>query len=116
MAVKHLDGRGLSWVKDVPVIDGAVCDQSQCRLADPLPEGHVLAHRRRLELLLLFEVEDLEGARLGLEGDDLTRPVHDGTVGLDGSSDDIVVVLEVDDQDLGRRRVILLVPDADERV
>jgi hypothetical protein len=42
----------------------------------------------------------------------LSCPVHDGTVRLDRASDHIVVVLELDDDDLGSL-VALLVPDAD---
>src|SRR4051794_15036665 len=90
VAVKRLDGRRLGRVEDIPVIDGAVCDESQRRLADPLPEDHILGHGCGLEFLLLFEIEDLKGARLGSQGDYLARPVHDGTVGLDRATDDIV--------------------------
>jgi len=101
MAVKNLDGSCLARVKHVPVIYGAFSDQSESRLADPLPEGHVLTHCGRLEFLLLLQVKDLQSARLGLQGDDLARPVHDGTVRLDGSADHIVAVLEIDDEDFG---------------
>jgi hypothetical protein len=39
--------------------------------------------------------------------------VHDGIVGLDGPSVDCVAILEVDDDHLGRRCLVLLVSDAD---
>jgi hypothetical protein len=114
VTVKSLHWRRLGRVEDIPVVNGALGDQSQCGLADPLPEGHVLTHRGRLEFLFLLEVEDLQSTRLRLEGDNLARPVHDGTVGLDRPADDIVPVLELDDEDFGRRGLVFLVPDADE--
>ena len=47
------------------------------------------------------------------EGDDFSIPVHNGTIGLDGSSDDIVIVLEVDDEHFGLRIVAWLLSNAD---
>lgn len=44
IAVEHFDGRCLGGVEDVPMVDGSVCDQAQCRLARPLPEGNILTH------------------------------------------------------------------------
>ncbi len=93
--------------------DGGVGDQAEAIGAEPLPEDNVLVHGGRLELLLLGQVEYLQGALLGLEGDDLARPVHDGAVGLDRAADDIVAVLEVDDEHLGRGIFGELLPDAD---
>jgi hypothetical protein len=113
VAVKDLDRRGLVGVKDIPMVDRAVGNQAQAGFADPLPESDVLVHSGGLELLFLLQVEDLEGAGLRSKGNDLARPVHDGTVGLDGTSDDIVVVLEVDNEDLGGRGFVLLLSNAD---
>jgi hypothetical protein len=42
--------------------------------------------------------------------------VHDGTVGLDRATDDIVAVLEVDDDDFRVGRLVFLLPDADEGI
>jgi uncharacterized protein with GYD domain len=39
--------------------------------------------------------------------------VHNGTIGLDWPSDDIVSILEVDDDDLRRRVVIELLANTD---
>ncbi len=61
VAIKRLDGRRLRGIKYVPVVDGALCNQAQGRVGNPLPEGDVLAHGGRLELLLLLQVENLEG-------------------------------------------------------
>ncbi len=101
MPLKDLARSGLRRVKDVPVVDGVFRHQAEVLVAEPLPEQDVLVHGGRLESLALLEVEDLQRPLLGLERDDELTPVHDGTVGLDGSTDDIVVVLEIDDDDLG---------------
>ena len=66
-----------------------------------------------VELLLLLEVEDLEGARLGLEGDDHPVPVHDGTVGLDGPPCDVVAILQLDNDDFWGGILALLLADTD---
>jgi len=39
--------------------------------------------------------------------------VHDGAIGLDWPPDDIEVVLEVDDDDLGRGALVSLLADTD---
>lgn len=91
-------------------------NQAQRSFAEPFPEHHILVHRGRLQLRLLTQVEYLECAGLCLQRDDLLRPVHDGTIRLDGSSDGIIVVLEVDDYDFGGGGIILLLADADEGV
>ena len=93
------------------MVDAGGSDETNGGLADPLPELDVLVHCAGLELLLLFEVEDLEGSGLGLEGNDLASPVHDGTVGLDGPPRDVVLVLELDDDDFGRGSLVLLFSD-----
>lgn len=97
------------------MVDGSVGNEAESGLVDELPVLHVLVHCGRLELRLLAEVEDLERSRLGLESDDLALPVHDGTVGLDGTSGDIVAVLQVDDDDFGRAAGLLF-SDANVRV
>lgn len=111
MAGKDLDGRGLAGVVDVPVVDGRVGDEAEGVLANPLPVLDILVHRGRLELRLGLEVEDLQHLGLGLQGDNMTGPVHDGAVGLYGAPDDIVVVLEVDDDDFGLAVLRLLYAD-----
>jgi hypothetical protein len=58
-------------------------------------------HDSTLELRSLHQIKYLQGPRLGLEGDDLLFVVHDGTVGIDGTLDDLIVVLEIDDDDFG---------------
>lgn len=115
IAVKRLHRSILAGVGDVPVVDGVLGDQTKGRLADPLPEGNIFTHCCRLQLRFLLEVEDLEGAT-GLQGNDMTRPVHDGGVRLDRPPGDIVVVLQVDDNDIGRARFVFLVSDADEGI
>lgn len=48
-----------------------------------------------------------------LERNDLPIPVHDGTVSIDGSFDDLIVVLKVNDDDLGLVVFIDFLPNAD---
>lgn len=48
--------------------------------------------------------------------DNLLRPVHNSTIRFDGSSDGIIVVLEVDDYDFGGGGFIFLFANADEGV
>lgn len=112
VAVKHLDGRCLGGVKNIPMVNGRVCDQTKRGLACPLPEGNILAHGGRLELLLLLQIEDLKCPRLGLQGNNLAGPVHNCAVGLDGPSDDVIAILEIDDKHFGGRRLVLLVSQA----
>lgn len=101
IALKDLDRRLLRSIVNVPVVDACCGDEAQSGLANPLPKLDVVIHGARLELLLLLEVENLQRPRLGLEGDDLAVPVHDGTVGLDGPACDVVAILELDDDDFG---------------
>jgi hypothetical protein len=54
-----------------------------------------------LQALLGLKVEKLERPALGLESYDGFSQMHDGAVGANGSPDDIVCVLEVDDDGLG---------------
>ena len=81
------------------MIHARVGDETQSSLADPLPEHNILRHRVGLELPLGVEVEDLQRA-LGLEGNDVSGPVHDGAVGFDGPPGDAVAIVEVDDHNL----------------
>ena len=53
---------------------------------------------------------------MSLQGNDILGPVHNGTVGLDGSADDIAAILEFDDNDFGGRGSSLLFADADEGI
>lgn len=116
MALEDLDWLWLGLIKDVPVIDGGLCNETQCCFAEPLPEHNILVHGCRLELRLLAEIEYLEGPRLCLEGNDLLCPVHDCTIGLDWASRDIVALLQVDDDNFRLCGIVLLLPNADEAV
>ena len=53
---------------------------------------------------------------LGLECNDLLMPVHDGTIGLNGPSDDIVAVVELDDDYFGLRGFINFLTDTEKLV
>ena len=54
----------------------------------------------RLNLRSSTQVEDLQCPSLSLKGNNVLMPVHDGTIGLDWSSYNLILVLEVDDEDL----------------
>jgi hypothetical protein len=113
VALEDLERGHLAVVVDVPVVDGPVGDETQLRFAYPLPEDDLLLHGEGLELGLVRQVEDLNGVLLGAERDDGLLPLHDGTVGLDGAAHDIVVVLQVDDDDLGLGSLAHLLADAE---
>lgn len=108
VALKHLDGRLLGGVVNIPVVNASCGDEAQSGLANPRPELDVIIHGAGLELLLLLEVKNLKCPRLSLEGNDLAVPVHDGTVGLDGPAGDVVAILELDDDDLWLCGFVLL--------
>jgi hypothetical protein len=91
---------GSSWVEDVPVVDGSFSDQTQAGLTEPFPKDNIFVHCGRLQLGFGTQVEYLERPLLRLESNNLFAEVHDGTVSLDGPSDDIVAILEIDDDDL----------------
>ena len=93
--------------------DRIICDQTKRVFAEPFPEDNVIIHRCRLQLLLCRQVENLNRPRLRLEGNDVFVPVHDSTIGIDGASDDFIVVFEVDDDDLWFVFIVELLPDAD---
>ncbi|KAK5636825.1 hypothetical protein RRF57_012537 [Xylaria bambusicola] len=98
------------------MIDRGLGDQAQGRLADPLPKDNVFVHGGGLELLLLLEIEYLQRSRLGTESDDLLSPVHDGTIGLDRATGDIVIGLEINNDDVGLSGTWFLVSYANEVV
>lgn len=104
MAVEYFDGRR-SCVCDGPVVYGSFRDEAEGVVVHPLPEHHVLVVHVRLDLLLRLQIRYLERAPAGLEGEDALVRVHDHAVGRDGSSEDIVRVGEVNDDDL------VLLPD-----
>jgi hypothetical protein len=64
----------------------------------------------------LAQVEYLEGPGLCLKRNDLLGPVHDGTISLNWSADDIVTVLKVDDYDFGRCCFVLLFTNTNEGI
>jgi hypothetical protein len=88
---------GTLRVEDVPVVDGLCADERKRGLADPSPELNVLLMAVCLQTLLGLEVEELQRPSLRLEGYDGLCQVHDGAVGADRSSDDIVCVLQIND-------------------
>lgn len=51
-----------------------------------------------------------------LECNDLLVPMHNGAVGLDWSTNDIVALFEFDDEDFRLRLLAELLTNADERV
>ena len=89
------------------MVHARVCHKAKSCLADPLPKHDILVHGVRLELAFRIQVKDLQCA-LGLEGNDVFGPVHDSAVGFDGSPRDIVAIVEINDNDLGRSFVALL--------
>lgn len=95
------------------MIHGSVGNQTQRLFAEPFPIDNVLIHHCRLELLLGSKVEDLDCPALGLERDDVLAPVHDGAVGIDWSPHDLIVVLQVNNDDLGLFVFIELLANAD---
>lgn len=101
-------------IENIPVVDRGLRHQTKACLAVPLPEHNVLRHHRGLKLLLCLQVEDLEGFSLCFERDDVLVPVHNCTVGIDGTFDDFIVVFEIDDYDLSLVLISNLLPYADE--
>ena len=75
-----------------------------------------MGHQKDSQLLLVLQVENLNGPRLGPQGDDLTLRVHDSTVGLDRPPDHIIAILQLDDDDFGSGGFVLLLSNADEGV
>lgn len=49
----------------------------------------------------MSKVKNLQCPLICLEGNDLFVPVHKGTISLDWSSDDLIVIFEVDNDDFG---------------
>lgn len=50
---------------------------------------------------------------MGLKSNDVSGPVHDGTVRIDRAFDDFIIVFEVDDNDLRLIAFVEFLPDAD---
>lgn len=110
ISVKDLDWRNLRGIVDVPVENRGIRNHTKTFGADPLPVYDVLCHHIGLELLSLPQVKDLQCSRLGLEGYDLTSPVHDGAISLNRTLYYFIVVPQVDDDNIrvGRIRGIIL--------
>ena len=89
------------------MVDGGFRNQAQRSFTDPLPEHHILIHRMRFELVFDIEIEYLQRA-LSLQCNDVSRPVHDGAVGLNSSSRDIVSIVKVNNHDLRGSFIALL--------
>lgn len=98
----------MTRIVDIPVEDTGCCDKTKLVLTDPLPELDILVHGTGLELLLLLEVEDLQCSRLSLESNNLSVPVHDGTVGLDRPTSHVVTILELNNNNLRLGSFVLL--------
>jgi hypothetical protein len=81
------------------MIHRCISDQTQRVCAKPFPEENIFIHCRRLELGFLGQVKYLERSLIRFEGNDLLVPVHDGTIGLDRSSNDLIVMFKVDNND-----------------
>jgi hypothetical protein len=94
-------GYGILRVEYVPMVHGLCADKRKRCLADPSPELNVLLMAVCLQTLLGLEVEELQCAALRLKSYDGLCQVHDGAVGADRSSDDIVCVLQIDDDRFG---------------
>jgi len=82
------------------MIDCCVGHQTKTCFAVPFPEDNIFVHGGRFELLFGTQVEDLNSSGLSLEGNDLLVPVHDGTICVDRSLDDFIVVFEINDDNL----------------
>jgi hypothetical protein len=95
-------GHGVLRVEYIPVVYGLCADERKGCLADPSPELNVLLMAVCLQTLLGLEVEELQRSALRLKSYDGLCQVHDGAVGANGSPDDIVCVLQIDDDRLGR--------------
>ena len=113
MSLKHFHWRGLCLVEDVPVVHAGICHETKCVLIKEFPENNILVHSRRLQLRLVSQIEDLQCPLLCLQCYYELVPVHDGAVGLDRSPYDIVSILEINDDDFGRRVVIELLSYTD---
>lgn len=104
MAVEDLARRNsVLRVEDIPVVYGLCANERKGGLTDPPPKLNVLLVAVCLQAFLGLEVEQLQCPALCLERDDGLSQVHNGTVGADWSSDDIIRVLEVDNNSLGGR-------------
>jgi hypothetical protein len=86
-------------IENVPVVHRSISDKTQAGVAEEFPEYNILVHCRGFQLGFGRKVKYLQRPLLRLERDDLFAEVHDGTISLDGTSCDIVVVLEVNDDD-----------------
>lgn len=112
-SLEDLYGVALRRVEDIPMVDGVIRDETNARFTDPLPVYDILVHCSRLQLLLCRQIEGLNCSCLP-QGDDVSVPVHDGTVCIDGAANDLIVVLEINDDDLWLVRFIELLSDANE--
>lgn len=102
---ESLGWRKLCSVIHVPMENGGVCYERNSVCTDPFPIGDIFAHCGRFQFLLLRKVEDLKCPRLGLECNDQPTPVHNGTICLDRPPSDIIVVLQIDDDNVGVARI-----------
>ena len=87
------------------MIDARGGNQTESGLANPTPEDDVLVMGVCLQTLLGLEVEQLQGPLLCLERDDGLGQVHDGAICSDRAANDVMEVLQVDDDGLGRGAV-----------
>ena len=75
----------------------SVCDKAQSICTYPFPVYHIFVHSSGLKFEFLAQVEDLECSLICFERNNLFGPMHKGTICLDRSPDDFIVILEIDD-------------------
>jgi hypothetical protein len=116
ISIKNLGRLNSRGIHDVPVVDGSLGDETQASFANPFPEDNVLVHCAGLEFGFGCKIKYLKCPRLGLERNDLLVPVHDSTISLNGPSDDIVSIFQLDDDHFWLGGFIYFLADAKELV
>ena len=101
MSLKKLDWSGLNSLENTPMVHSCISNQTQRICTEPLPEKNIFIHCRGLKLGFLRQVKYLKRPLIRLEGDDLLVPVHNGTVSLNWPPNDLIIVLQVNDYNLG---------------
>ena len=116
MSVKGLNRLRLTRIENVPMIYGRIGDHSEAPFTKPLPINNIFIHDGRLDFLFGRKVEDLNGATLSFESDDIFGPVHNSTISVDGTFDNFIVVLQVDNDNLRLIIVMEFLANADETI
>ena len=100
IAIKHLLGLLLRLIKDIPVVYRCIRDKTERIDTNPFPKSNVFMELCRLDLLSLAQVKNLQCPSLCLQSNNVSMPVHDSTVCFNRSTNNLIVVPEVDDIDL----------------